>query len=214
VVGPARVSRRHERPSWMAVSRRSGRRPPRWAARLQARVGSGSASPPPVEPTVWPAHGLLYQFGLPRLVSAGRRADAARLGRRRKGPLGPTSAGPSAAAAPCWRARPKRGAGAAGASALDGAWHLSAAPLLHCAVRWHTHQTARLRGGSHIRGVHAVARRRTGCRCSWVEETATGPTALTNRAVRRWSVGRPAATPWLDSHLGRRWRCKVPGDCS
>jgi hypothetical protein len=52
VVGPASVSRRHERPSRMAVSRRSGTsRPPRWAARLQARVGSASASPPPVEPT-------------------------------------------------------------------------------------------------------------------------------------------------------------------
>src|SRR5512132_2062708 len=48
VVGPARVSRRHEGPSRIAVSRRSGKsRPPRWAARLQARVGSGSASPPP-----------------------------------------------------------------------------------------------------------------------------------------------------------------------
>jgi hypothetical protein len=52
VVGPASVSRRHERPSRIAVSRRSGKsRPPRWAARLQARVGSASASPPPVEPT-------------------------------------------------------------------------------------------------------------------------------------------------------------------
>jgi hypothetical protein len=41
-------SRRHEGPSWMVVSRRSGKqRPPRGAARLQARVGSGSASPPP-----------------------------------------------------------------------------------------------------------------------------------------------------------------------
>jgi len=48
VVGPASMSRRHERPCWMAVSRRSGEsRPPRWAARLQGRVGSGSASPPP-----------------------------------------------------------------------------------------------------------------------------------------------------------------------
>jgi hypothetical protein len=52
VVGLASVSRRHERPSRMAVSRRSGTsRPPPRAARLQARVGSGSASPPPVEPT-------------------------------------------------------------------------------------------------------------------------------------------------------------------
>src|SRR5215207_2326694 len=48
VVGPVSRSRRHEGPSRMAVSRRSGKsRPPRWAARLQARVGSGSASPPP-----------------------------------------------------------------------------------------------------------------------------------------------------------------------
>ena len=48
VVGPASGSRRHEGPSRMAVSRRSGQsRPPRWAARLQARVRSGSASPPP-----------------------------------------------------------------------------------------------------------------------------------------------------------------------
>jgi hypothetical protein len=37
---------------WVVVSRRSGNSgPPRWAARLQARVGSGSASPPPLEPT-------------------------------------------------------------------------------------------------------------------------------------------------------------------
>jgi hypothetical protein len=52
VVGRARLSRRHERPSWMVVSRRSGKsRPPLGAARLQARVGSGSTSPPPVELT-------------------------------------------------------------------------------------------------------------------------------------------------------------------
>jgi hypothetical protein len=51
MVGLASVSRRYERPSRMAVGRRSGTsRPPR-AARLQARVGSGSASPPRFEPT-------------------------------------------------------------------------------------------------------------------------------------------------------------------
>jgi hypothetical protein len=108
VVGPASVSRRHEGPSWMVVSRRSGKsRPPRWAARLQARVGSGSASPPRSSRRTWPAHCLFCQVGLARLVSAGRRADAASLGRRREGPLGPTWAGPSAAAAPCWEARPQ-----------------------------------------------------------------------------------------------------------
>jgi hypothetical protein len=125
VVGPTSMSRRHERPSRMAVSRRSGTsRPPRWAARLQARVGSGSASPPSGradEPG--PAHGPFCQFGLARLVPAGRRADAARLERRREGPLGPTSAGPTAATAPCWGARHQaKTPGASGARALGGAW--------------------------------------------------------------------------------------------
>ena len=46
----------------------------------------------------WPAHCLLCQFGLARLVSAGRRADAPRLGRPLQGPLVPTSTGPSAVA--------------------------------------------------------------------------------------------------------------------
>jgi hypothetical protein len=69
----------------------------------------------------WPAHCLSCQFGLARLVSAGRRADAARLGRRREGPLGPTSAGPLAAAASCWGARPKRSASASRGSCRW--WH-------------------------------------------------------------------------------------------
>jgi hypothetical protein len=48
MVEPASVSRRHERPSRIAVSRQSGKsRPPRSAARLQGRVASGFASPPP-----------------------------------------------------------------------------------------------------------------------------------------------------------------------
>ena len=94
VVGLASVSRRHERPSRMAVSRRSGTlRPPPRAARLQARVGSGSASPPPVEPTNLASHGLLCQFGLAGLVSAGRRADAASLGHLRGGAIGPNFGG-------------------------------------------------------------------------------------------------------------------------
>jgi hypothetical protein len=44
----------------------------------------------------WPAHCLLCQFGLARLVSAGRYADAARSGCLGQGPLVPTSTGPSA----------------------------------------------------------------------------------------------------------------------
>jgi len=75
----------------------------------------------------WPAHCLLCQFGLVRLVSAGRRADAARLGRLREGPLGPTPAGPSAAAAPCWGARPQaKTPGVSGARAVGGPWPLPA----------------------------------------------------------------------------------------
>jgi hypothetical protein len=107
VVGPASMSRRHERPCWMAVSRWSGEsRPPRWAARLQARVGSGSASPPPVEPTNLASALSPLPVGLARHVSAGRRAELATPGDRREGPLGPTLAGPPAAAAPCWSATP------------------------------------------------------------------------------------------------------------
>ena len=52
----------------------------------------------------WPAHCLRCQFGLACLVSAGRRADAATLGRPRQGSLVPTSAGPPAVAAECWGA--------------------------------------------------------------------------------------------------------------
>ena len=138
VVRPARMSRRHERPSWMVVSRRSGKRPPRWAARLQAKVGSGSASPPlgrADEPG--PAHGLLCQFGLAGLVSAGRRADAARLGGLREGPLGLTSAGPSAAAAQRWGARPQAKVRYVPAARAGGsAWPPTgcAAPALPCQV--------------------------------------------------------------------------------
>jgi hypothetical protein len=46
----------------------------------------------------WPAHCLLCQFGLARLVSAGRRPDAPRSGCPRQGPLVPTSTGPLAVA--------------------------------------------------------------------------------------------------------------------
>jgi hypothetical protein len=103
-------SRRHEGSSGMVVSRRSrALRPPRRAARLQARMGSGSASPPRAEPTVLASPRSLSQFGLVRLVAAGRRADAARLGGLREGPLGPTSAGPLAAAAEGWVGVPGRG---------------------------------------------------------------------------------------------------------
>jgi hypothetical protein len=49
----------------------------------------------------WPAHCLLCQFGLARLVPAGRRADAAMLGHLRQGSLVPTSTVPSAVATEC-----------------------------------------------------------------------------------------------------------------
>jgi hypothetical protein len=86
VVWPASVPRRHERPCWMTVSRRSGKsKPPRPAAPLQRRVASRSASPPPGEPTnpgqltlssaslAWRASCLLADAQmLPRCHSPGR----------------------------------------------------------------------------------------------------------------------------------------------
>jgi hypothetical protein len=84
-----------------------------------------------------PADCLCCQFGLAGRVSAGRRADAARLGRFREGPLGPTSAGPSAAAAPCWERDPKRRSGTSRAArAGGGGWPPTgcAAPALPCQV--------------------------------------------------------------------------------
>jgi hypothetical protein len=85
MVWPASVPRRHERPCWMTVSRRSGNKPPRPAAPLQRRVASRSASPPPGEPTnpgqltvssaslAWRASCLLADAQmLPRWHSPGR----------------------------------------------------------------------------------------------------------------------------------------------
>jgi hypothetical protein len=151
VVGPASVSRRHERPPRIAVSRRSGKsRPPRWAARLQARVGSGSASPPPVEPTnlasslsvlpVWP--------GAPCACWPTRRC--CQVGTLPGGAIRPNFRGTDGcrrnvlgSATPsedpwCVRACPL-----GGASLPTGC--AARAPLLHCAVRWQTHirKTAR-----------------------------------------------------------------------
>jgi hypothetical protein len=77
----------------MVVSRRSGKRPPRWAARLQARVGSGSASPPRFEPTVLASPRSLSQFGLARLVSAGRRARCCHAEGAPVGAIGPNFGG-------------------------------------------------------------------------------------------------------------------------
>jgi hypothetical protein len=123
VVGPASMSRRHERPPcWMAVSRRSGEsRPPRWAARYKAGWGLDPHRLLRSNRRTWPAHCLLCQFGLARLVSAGRRAELATPGDRREGPLGPTLAGPSAAAAPCWERDTRQSAGASGARTVGGA---------------------------------------------------------------------------------------------
>jgi len=74
----------------------------------------------------WPAHCLFCQFGLARLVSAGRRADAARLGRRREGhraqlrrdprPLPQRAGSPTQAKTP----------GVSGARAVGGPWPLPA----------------------------------------------------------------------------------------
>jgi hypothetical protein len=127
VVGPAGGSRRHEvRLGWSSAdgagSGRRGGRPgykPGWGLDPHRLL--------PVEPTVLASPRSLSQFGLVRFVSAGRRADAARLRRHRQGPLGPTSAGPSAAAAPCWERDPKRRSGTSRAArAGGGAGHLPA----------------------------------------------------------------------------------------
>ena len=134
----------------MVVSRRSGNsRPPRWAARLQARVGSGSASPPPVEPTnlasalsllpVWPGAPCVCwptrrccQVGTPPggAIRPNFRRTLGRCRRRLE-------------STPQAQSRYVRRL-----MLLVALRHLPAAPLLHCAVRWQTHQTARLRGRS------------------------------------------------------------------
>jgi hypothetical protein len=136
VVGPASTSRRHERPSRMAVSRRSGKsRPPRWAARLQARVGSGSASPPPVEPTNWPAHCLVCQFGLAGLVSAGRRARCCQVGTPPGGAIGPNFGGTlGRCRTVLGSATPSQDPWCVRACAVGGAWPPTgcAAPALRC----------------------------------------------------------------------------------
>src|SRR5215207_4066344 len=130
VVGPASRSRRHEGPSRMAVSRRSGKsRPPRWAARLQARVGSGSASPPPAradEPgqhtvssasLAWRALCLLADVPMLPGWDASGRGHWAQL-RRDPRPL-PHRAG---------ERDPKRCAGASGARAVGGPWPPTGGP--------------------------------------------------------------------------------------
>jgi hypothetical protein len=146
VVGPARVSRRHEGPSGMVVSRRSGKRPPLGAARLQARVGSGSASPPPVEPTnlasarsrvpVWP--------GGPCVCWPTRRC--CQVGRPRGGAIGPNFGGTLGRCRTVPGARPQAKVRYVPAARAGGsAWPPTAARLPHCPVRWQTHgrKTAR-----------------------------------------------------------------------
>jgi hypothetical protein len=154
VVGPARGSRRHERPSWMVVSRRSGERPPRGPARLQARVGSGSASPPPVEPTylgqrtvssaslAWRAVCLLADAPmLPGWEAAGRGHWA----QLRRDPRPLHRAG---------SATPSEGPVRPGRLVLVVALgHLRAARLPHCPVRWQTHRRKTARPLTTFRGV-------------------------------------------------------------
>jgi hypothetical protein len=63
VVGPASMSRRHEGPCWMAVSRWSGEsRPPRWAARYKAGWGLDPHRLLRSSRRTWPAHCLLCQL--------------------------------------------------------------------------------------------------------------------------------------------------------
>jgi hypothetical protein len=185
VVGPASVSRRHERPSRIAVSRRSGTsRPPRWAARLQARVGLGSASPPPVEPTVlasalpllpvWPGVpcGCWPTRRCCHLGKPNGRGHWAQL-RRDPRPL-PQKAG---------ERRHQAKGPRVGARALGALGHLPAAPLVHCTVRWQTHRTTSLRGRSHAWW------RRAGYRSTgaFVQAFCLGPA----EGGRRPPAGRP-----------------------
>jgi hypothetical protein len=151
VVGSARMSRRHEHASGMAVSRRSGTsRPPLGAARLQARVGAGSASPPPG-----------------RADSPGQRTvSCASLAWRAvcllaDAPMLPgwDGSGMGHWAQLWWDPRPlPQRAGEqpqAKAPGVSGGWcslvrlaTYRLGPLLHCAVRWQTHRTPRPRGRS------------------------------------------------------------------
>ena len=137
MVGPASVSRRHERPSRIAVSRRSRKsRPPQSAAWLHGRVVSRSASPPPGrtdEPgqltlslPVWP--------GAPCVCWPTRRC--CRLGRRPVGANGPNFCGTLGR---CRRrpesGDPKRNPWSVWRLGSCGTWHLPAAAVaLRCQV--------------------------------------------------------------------------------
>jgi hypothetical protein len=137
MVGPASVSRRHERPSRIAVSRRSGKsRPPQSAAWLHGRVVSRSASPPPGrtdEPgqlilslPVWP--------GAPCVCWPTRRC--CRVGRRPVGANGPNFCGTLGRC----RRRPESGDPSENPWSVwrlgsCGTWHLPAAAVaLRCQV--------------------------------------------------------------------------------
>jgi hypothetical protein len=162
-----------------------------------------------------PAHGLLCQFGLARLVAAGRRADAASLERRCQGPLGPTSTGPSAAAAPCRERDPKRRPWC-----VRGLVPLGHLATYRCAAAARRRQVAdapdhrTARSLTTFGGVHAGAGRPPGtAAAAWAggrrgtygpDESGRSPVA--DRADSCHTV------PWFTA--GRRWRCKVPGDCS
>jgi hypothetical protein len=217
VVGPARVSRRHERPSRMVVSRRSGTsRPPRWAARLQARVGSGSASPPPVAPTV--------------LASALSVVPV--------WPGGPCAGWPTPPMLPGWEAS---GRGHWAQLRRDPR------PLPHRARERHQAKVRYVPGGSSwwwrlapigcaaaaLRGrvAHAPDRRTARSLTTFVASTQltagrTGVPLRLGGGDRHGTygpdeAGRSPVVGWADSchtvawfTAGRRWRCKVPGDCS
>jgi hypothetical protein len=161
VVGPASRSRRHERPSRMAVSRRSGKsRPPRWAARLQARVGSGSASPPPgrtdkpgqrtvsCASLAWRAWWLLADAPMLPAWEVSARGHWAQL-RRDPRPLLHRAG----------ERDPKRRSGTSRRLVLVVVLgHLPAARLPHCPVRWQTHGRKTARPLTTFHGVEPVYR--------------------------------------------------------
>jgi hypothetical protein len=155
VVGPASVSRRHERRSRMAVSRRSGKRPPRGAARLQARMGLDPHRLLPLEPTVpgqrtvscaslvWRAVCLLADAPMLPGWEASGRGHWAQLRRDPRPPL------PRAG-----ERDPKRRSGTSRRLVLVVVLgHLPAARLPHCPVRWQTHRRKTARPLTTFRGV-------------------------------------------------------------
>jgi len=209
MVRPASVSRRQERPSRIAVSRRSGKsRPPQSAAWLHGRVVSRSASPPPGrtdEPgqltlslPVWP--------GAPCVCWPTRRCW--RVGRRPVGANWPNFCGTLGRC----RRRPESGDPKQNPSSVwrlgsCGTWHLPAAAVaLRCQVA-HSPDRKPARPLPTLGGVEpqtagqrpllALTAQRPRRSFLWVDDRAAGvPTPLAH-------VGVPPAFPparWIGWH--------------